>query len=68
MHKSSILRMQWFVDNYASKITKDKVRVLDVGSYDVNGSYRHLFDKSKYHYTGLDMEEGPNVDIVLNNP
>jgi hypothetical protein len=60
--------MQWFVDNYASKITKDKVRVLDVGSYDVNGSYRHLFDKSKYHYTGLDMEEGPNVDIVLNNP
>jgi SAM-dependent methyltransferase len=68
MHKSSILRMQWFVDNYASKITKDKVRVLDVGSYDVNGSYRHLFDESRYHYTGLDMEEGPNVDIVLKNP
>jgi SAM-dependent methyltransferase len=60
--------MQWFVDNYASKITKDEVQVLDVGSYDVNGSYRHLFDASKYHYTGLDMEKGPNVDMVLKNP
>jgi hypothetical protein len=35
MHKSSIIRMQWFVDNYASKITKNEVRVLDVGSYEV---------------------------------
>jgi SAM-dependent methyltransferase len=60
--------MKWFVDNYASKITKNEVRVLDVGSYDVNGSYRPLFNESKYHYTGLDMEEGPNVDIVLENP
>lgn len=68
MHKSSILRMQWFLDNYASRIIHEKVRVLDVGSYDVNGSYKHLFDESKYHYTGLDMEEGPNVDIVLKNP
>ncbi len=68
MHKSSILRMKWFVDNYASKITKSEVRVLDVGSYDVNGSYRHLFDEQKYDYTGLDMEDGPNVDVVLANP
>ena len=67
MHKSSILRMQWFIDNYASKIAKNEVSVLDVGSYDVNGSYKHLFDEQKYHYTGLDMEEGPNVDVVLSN-
>ncbi|MDH5256640.1 MAG: class I SAM-dependent methyltransferase [Gammaproteobacteria bacterium] len=68
MHKSSILRMQWFVDNYGSKIPKSEVRVLDVGSYDVNGSYKHLCNDKKYHYTGLDMEKGPNVDIVLSNP
>jgi SAM-dependent methyltransferase len=60
--------MQWFVKNYASKITKDEVKVLDVGSYNVNGSYRHLFNDTKYHYTGLDMEAGPNVDIILTNP
>ncbi|WP_170180164.1 hypothetical protein [Desulfoglaeba alkanexedens] len=39
--------------NYASKIAKDEVRVLDVGSYDVNGSYRHLFDDPKYQYTAI---------------
>ena len=36
MHVSSILRMRWFVENYASKINKSEVKVLDVGSYDVN--------------------------------
>ena len=61
MHKSSIIRMQWFIDNYASEMSKEKVQVLDVGSYDLNGSYRHLFDVSKYHYTGLDMEESPTL-------
>lgn len=58
MHKSSILRMQWFVDNYASKINiKDKIKVLDVGSYEVNGSYKHLFTEHKFDYWGLDIEE-----------
>jgi len=68
MHESSILRMKWFVENYASKIQKNKVKVLDVGSYDVNGSYAHLFAEDRYQYTGLDMEKGPNVDLVLSNP
>lgn len=63
MHVSSMLRMKWFVDNYASK-KPGKIKVLDVGSYDVNGSYRQLFEEDKYEYVGLDMEAGPNVDIV----
>jgi len=63
-----MLRMTWFIEHYASKITKSQIRVLDVGSYDVNGSYRDLFNEDRYHYTGLDMEQGPNVDIVLRNP
>lgn len=68
MHPSSYLRMRWFVESYADKLTNKKVRVLDVGSYDFNGSYRDLFRGDKYEYTGLDMEKGPNVDIVLKNP
>jgi SAM-dependent methyltransferase len=60
--------MKWFVDNYVSKIIENKIKVLDVGSYDVNGSYKHLFNDDKYEYYGLDMEKGPNVDIVLKNP
>ena len=69
MHRSSFLRMKWFVDNYISKITiKEKLKVLDVGSYEVNGSYRSLFPEEKFNYQGLDMEAGQNVDIVLKNP
>jgi len=68
MHQSSLLRMQWFIKTYADKLPLERVKVLDVGSYAVNGSYRDLFDEARYEYTGLDMEEGPNVDIVLKNP
>ncbi|MBG6130666.1 SAM-dependent methyltransferase [Aquimarina sp. EL_43] len=69
MHKSSILRMKWFVDHYASKVKNNqKLKVLDIGSYDVNGSYKHLFSKVDFDYVGLDMEAGPNVDITLKNP
>ncbi len=41
--------------------------VLDVGSHDVNGSYKSLFSETDFKYTGLDMADGPNVDIVPEN-
>lgn len=68
MHKSSMFRMKWFVDNYTPNISKHKIKVLDVGSYDINGSYKKLFLDEKFEYIGLDMEKGPNVDIILKNP
>ncbi len=73
MHGSSILRMQWFVNEYLDHSTnKEKMKIIDVGSYDGsydgNGSYKHLFPNDKYDYKGLDMVSGPNVDIVLENP
>jgi len=68
MHTSSMLRMKWLEDTYASTLAGDRIRVLDVGSYDVNGSYRRIFVDKKYEYLGLDMQDGPNVDIVLKNP
>ncbi|MHC4616808.1 MAG: methyltransferase domain-containing protein [Planctomycetota bacterium] len=37
-----------------------KGRVLDVGSFDVNGNVRDLFED----YTGLDVRPGKNVDVV----
>jgi len=36
--------------------------VLDVGSLDVNGNNRYLFEGSSY--IGLDVGPGPNVDVV----
>ncbi len=39
-----------------------KGKVLDIGSMDINGSVKDLFDD----YVGLDMRQGKNVDIVAN--
>lgn len=44
-----------------------EIKLLDVGSYDVNGTYRPLFEAAPFRYTGLDMAAGPNVDIVPAN-
>lgn len=64
MHDSSMLRMKWFVDHY---IENGKT-VLDIGSYNVNGCYRDLFNDKDIDYTGLDIEDGPNVDVIMKNP
>ena len=38
-------------------------RLIEIGSYDVNGSVRNLF-ASGATYIGVDLQEGPGVDIV----
>jgi len=39
--------------------------ILDIGSMDVNGSYRSLFSRRSWRYVGADIQSGANVDIVL---
>lgn len=70
MHTSTYKRMEYLVHYYEKYLLKGKeqVQVLDVGSYDVNGSYREIFNRSKYLYTGLDVCPGSNVDIVPKEP
>lgn len=41
----------------------EAVRVLEVGSLDVNGSVRELFESCDY--TGIDVGPGPGVDVVV---
>jgi SAM-dependent methyltransferase len=38
-------------------------RVLEIGSYDVNGTIRSLFSRSA-EYVGVDLTEGPGVDVI----
>ena len=52
--------MSWFVDNYVKG--RGKVKVLDVGSYDVNGCIRPLFDGTEVEYFGLDKEHRYTLD------
>ena len=65
MHNSSYDKMRFFKDQFLAG--KGSLSVLDVGSQDVNGSYKDLFQNENWTYTGADMATGPNVDIVLDN-
>ncbi|MBD0274919.1 MAG: class I SAM-dependent methyltransferase [Acetobacteraceae bacterium] len=53
-----------FVRAVASALARDWSgrRVLEIGAYDVNGSIRGYFAGSRY--TGVDLVEGPGVDLV----
>lgn len=66
MHASSMEHMKRFVNKYSAQLPSN-FRVLDVGSIDVNGTYKNLFDEN-VRYLGIDLEKGQNVDIVLKDP
>jgi ubiquinone/menaquinone biosynthesis C-methylase UbiE len=62
MHKSAFINAKKFYDKYCNMDNKSKT-VLDVGSWDGgNGSLKEIF--SQHNYIGLDMQQGPNVNIV----
>jgi len=67
MHISSLLRMEWFKENYLSRYKSKKIRILDIGSFSVNGNYKCIFNEINWEYYGLDVEKGPNVDIVVSD-
>jgi len=53
----------WFHANIDAPWWQGK-RVADVGSYDVNGSPREFLVGLGVEYVGVDMLEGPGVDVV----
>lgn len=65
MHKNSYRKMEWFKNNYLSK--SSKLDILDVGALDGKGTFNYspIFNESNWTYTGLDIEGGNNVQIVV---
>ena len=63
MHHSAYVNTEKFYDKYCVNNIENK-KILDIGSYSVNGSVRPIFSKGQY--IGVDMEMGPNVDVVAN--
>jgi hypothetical protein len=65
VHPNSMRLMEYFRDKYLSD--KKSATVLDVGAMVVarknKTSYRTIFEPD-YHYVGMDVEPGRNVDIV----
>ncbi len=68
MHQSSYRQMQRFVAEYMPPFRGKQQHIVDIGSMNVNGTYRTLFDDPLWSYTGLDLDAGNGVDIVLSNP
>jgi len=66
MHESSLRHMRRLADNYLK--AGEPLTIADLGSCDVNGSYRPLFDRPGWRYIGVDLAPGTNVDCVLDSP
>lgn len=63
MHITSMHNMRLFKERYSAQ---QKGTVVDVGSLDVNGTYRDLFPG--WDYIGIDIVPGNGVDLVLEDP
>lgn len=63
MHFTAAQNCDRFYHEYCQDISGT---VVDFGSYSVNGNVRDIFEPAM-KYIGLDMEAGPNVDVVSTN-
>lgn len=66
MHKTTYDKMLWFKNVYLDN--SNSLSILDIGSLDTTGrdyNYKSIFDVPNWNYTGLDYEDGDNVDILV---
>lgn len=68
MHQSSYDKMAGFVNKFLKQRATEPLIILDLGSQDINGTYKPLFSSPAWKYIGIDSAEGKNVDIVLHDP
>ncbi len=68
MHPSSFDKMAEFRRSYLDLRKDEPLLIYDLGSQDINGSYRPLFAEPAWRYQGIDMSAGKNVDVVLHDP
>lgn len=66
MHTSAYGHAQRFYDCYNGAFP-DGFKVIEIGSQDVNGSLRPIFERD-CDYTGIDFAAGKGVDVVLTDP
>ena len=53
-----------FVNFHTWRKERTNLKILEIGSLDINGSIRNFIEPFSKKYVGLDMQEGPGVDIV----
>ena len=66
MHKTTYDKMLWFKNIYLN--SSDDLNILDIGSLDTTGkdyNYKSIFSSPNWNYSGLDIIDGENVDILV---
>lgn len=66
MHDTARLTGEAFLRLYGTQLGPGR-RILEVGSRDVNGTLRP-YAGNDVEYVGVDVEPGPGVDVVLEDP
>jgi SAM-dependent methyltransferase len=68
MHPTAMQNCREFFECYAHSInTEGDIRVVDIGSQNVNGSLREVCPPA-YLYVGVDFVAGEGVDTILEDP
>ena len=68
MHELSYDEMKKFVIWYLDAKKSIPLKIVDIGSLDVNGTYKPLFDNPLWEYKGVDIVSGANVDVITTDP
>lgn len=66
MHPTSLAHMKRLAATHLGPAAPGTV--IDVGSLDINGSYREIFESRGWDYIGCDVTPGKNVDVLLDDP
>lgn len=68
MHKSAVSNATQFLLKYIPDFKDRQLKVLEIGSKDINGTLRDVLGHGKFSYTGVDIQGGEGVDVVLKDP
>ena len=68
MHQSSYDKMIRFRSVFLQHRANTPLLIYDLGSQDVNGTFRPIFSEVQWRYIGIDTVAGKNVDIVVRHP
>ena len=67
MHSTALYNCEDFFHTYGSSFKDGHVKVVEIGSQDVNGSIRQCAPKT-FEYIGVDFVPGNGVDVVIDDP
>jgi SAM-dependent methyltransferase len=67
MHLSALNSFLDFKKTYLEENSKKEIKLIEIGSQAINSSIRNSLN-NKIQYTGIDICDGENVDLVLKDP